>query len=296
MIGAGVAAVDGVDLTVATGAVFGLLGPNGAGKTTMIQMLLGNVFPTAGSAQIFGMAIGSLAVKRRIGFLPEKFQFHDFLTAEEFLHFHGRLSGMDWPDLRRRTDETLSIVGLTDRRKSRIREFSKGMQQRIGLAQAIIHNPDLVILDEPTSALDPIGRRQVRDIIGELKSRGTSVMLNSHLLSEVELSCDSLAIINKGKVIRQGTLDQLLTTRSVVEVEANDIGEETLRQIATIGSIIQSNGAHLTVGVERDEDIPAIAEAIVNTNAKLMHMSYQRESLEDFFIRTIEESGVSPSN
>lgn len=289
-------AVNDLDLRVPTGAVFGLLGPNGAGKTTTIQMLLGNVFATSGAASLFGMHVGDLRAKRRIGFLPEKFQFHDFLSAEEFLHFHGRLAGVDWAVLHRRTEEALEMVGLMERRRSKIREFSKGMQQRIGLAQAIVHDPDLVILDEPTSALDPIGRRHVRDIIGELKRRGKTVMLNSHLLSEVELSCDSLAIINKGSVIRQGSLDELLTTKSTVELEVRNFGPETERRICEFATLLSREGDAVTVEVGQDEHIPALAEAVVQTGAKLMQMTYKRETLEDFFIRSIEESGVSPTN
>src|SRR5579884_1565763 len=165
-------AVQDLDLTVARGQVFGFLGQNGAGKTTTINMLLGNVRPTSGSGSLLGAPIGDRATRRHLGFLPEKFQFHDFLTAEEFLDLHGRLYGLPAKRRRARTQATLEIVGLTSRRKSKIREFSKGMQQRIGLAQALLSDPDLVILDEPTSALDPIGRRDVRDIIHHLKAEG----------------------------------------------------------------------------------------------------------------------------
>jgi ABC-2 type transport system ATP-binding protein len=296
MLGKGVLAVDELDLTVPRGAVVGLLGPNGAGKTTSIQMVLGNVYPTSGTATVFGMRVGDPAAKRRLGFMPEKFQFHDFLSAEELLHFHGRLAGMHWTELRPRTEQTLELVGLWERRHSKIREFSKGMQQRIGLAQAILHEPDLVVLDEPTSALDPIGRRDVRNIIGHLRERGTTVLLNSHLLSEVELSCDTVAIMHKGRVVRQGTLDDLLTTRSIVQIEAQEVSDETLGRISEFATINSRSGDRLTVTVTADENIPALAEVIVSTHAKLMQMTYQRESLEDFFIRTIKETGESPGN
>ncbi|MEP0766010.1 MAG: ABC transporter ATP-binding protein [Fimbriimonadia bacterium] len=289
LLGKELVAVDGLDLSVERGSVFGLLGPNGAGKTTTIQMLLGNVRPTGGSGTLLGKPLGHTATKQHIGFLPEKFQFHDFLTAEEFLHFHGRLVGMDWPDLRRRTDEVLETVGLSDRRKSQIREFSKGMQQRIGLAQAILHQPALVILDEPTSALDPIGRRDVRDVIRHLKQRGATVMLNSHLLSEVEMACDSVAIINKGRVVRHGTLDSLLLSKSVVEVEARDVTQEALDALDRFARVISRDADRYTVAVSSDEDIPEVATTLVRHNAKLMQMHYQRESLEEFFIRTIQD-------
>lgn len=284
-------AVDDLNLQVPEGSVFGLLGPNGAGKTTTIQMILGNVFPTAGDATVFGKRVGDISAKRRLGFLPEKFQFHDFLTAEEFLYFHGRLAGMDWPNLRERTGAVLDLVGLADRRKSRIKGFSKGMQQRIGLAQAIIHDPELVILDEPTSALDPIGRKDVRDTISHLKEMGKTVMLNSHLLSEVEMACDSLAIINHGKVIRQGTLDELLSTRSTVEMEVRSMNEDTERRIASFATMQSREGDVITVGVQDDDQISALAEAVVNSGAKLMRLNYFRQTLEDYFMQAIEESG-----
>lgn len=289
LLGRELVAVDGLDLVVERGSVFGLLGPNGAGKTTTIQMLLGNVRPTAGGGSLLGKPLGHTATKQHIGFLPEKFQFHDFLTAEEFLHFHGRLVGMDWPDLRKRTDEVLETVGLADRRKSQIREFSKGMQQRVGLAQAILHQPALVILDEPTSALDPIGRRDVRDVIRHLSERGATVMLNSHLLSEVEMACDSVAIMNKGRVVRQGTLDSLLLSKSVVEVEACDVTDEALTALDRFARVIARDGDRYTVTVNADDDIPEVAATLVRHNAKLMQMHCQRESLEEFFIRTIED-------
>ncbi len=168
----GFTAVRGLDLTVPPGTVFGFLGPNGAGKTTTIMMLLGNVRPTAGTGTILGRPLGDRNARKRIGFLPEKFQFHEFLTAVEFLHLHGKLSGMSSIERAKRVPYVLERVGLGDRANSKLREFSKGMQQRIGLAQAILHNPELIILDEPTSALDPIGRRDVRDIVSELKAQG----------------------------------------------------------------------------------------------------------------------------
>jgi len=289
LLGKELVAVDSLDLVVERGSVFGLLGPNGAGKTTTIQMLLGNVRPTAGGGSLLGKPLGHTATKQHIGFLPEKFQFHDFLTAEEFLHFHGRLVGMEWPELRKRTDVVLETVGLVDRRKSQIREFSKGMQQRIGLAQAILHQPELVILDEPTSALDPIGRRDVRDVIRQLKQRGATVMLNSHLLSEVEMACDSVAIINKGRVVRHGPLDTLLLSKSIVELEARNVTAHALDELSRFARVLSHEGDRYTVAVNSDDDIPEVAAVLVRNDAKLMQMQYQRESLEEFFIRTIED-------
>src|SRR5574341_563075 len=187
-------AVRGLTLNVQQGEVFGFLGPNGAGKTTSIKMLLGLVAPTSGDARLLGAPTGDTAVRARIGFLPEHFRFHDWLTAREFLALHGQLYGMTSDALKSRIAELLELVGLTPFRDKQLRTFSKGMLQRIGLAQALLNHPALVFLDEPTSGLDPVGRRLVRDIIRDLRSRGTTVFLNSHLLSEVEITCARVAM------------------------------------------------------------------------------------------------------
>src|SRR5512134_224785 len=196
------AAVKGLTLQVSEGEVFGFLGPNGAGKTTSMKMLLGLVSPTSGSASLLGMPIRDRATLARVGFLPEHFRFQEWLTAGEFLQLHGELLGMEARDLKQRRAELLERVGLSPFRDKQLRTFSKGMLQRIGLAQALLNRPTLVFLDEPTSGLDPVGRRLVRDIIRELRSTGTCVFLNSHLLSEIEVTCDRVAFIRHGEVVR----------------------------------------------------------------------------------------------
>lgn len=287
-----ITAVDNLNLQVPQGTVFGFLGPNGAGKTTTIQILIGNVYPTAGEAFVLGLPAGALAAKRRLGFLPEKFQFHDFLTAEEFLRMHGRLARMEGAQLQKRLDEVLELVGLAERRKSKIREFSKGMQQRIGLAQAIIHDPDLVILDEPTSALDPLGRRRVREVVQYLKERGKTVFLNSHLLSEVERSCDQVAIIHKGRVIKQGALEELLVNRSVVSLELKRVEPRVLEAIAKVARKVQPiDERRVTAEVADEDDVPELVRAIVEAGGALMGLQAQRETLEDLFIQVVEGEG-----
>jgi ABC-2 type transport system ATP-binding protein len=285
-----VVAVDSLDLRVPQGCVFGFLGPNGAGKTTTIMMLLGNVYPTSGSFRIFGSSISNMDVRRRIGFLPEKFQFHELLTAEELLWFHGRLAGMDRHLLARRVPEVLEQVGLSERARSRVREFSKGMQQRLGIAQAILHDPDLIILDEPTSALDPLGRRDVRDLILHLKSQGKTVFLNSHLLSEVEMVCDEVAILRGGKVQRQGDLDMLLQLHPVVDVELRVPSERVMQAVRAMSAVLSQDGTRFTVEVQSDEDIPALARCIVEAGGDIMRFVPRRESLEDLFVRVVEET------
>ncbi len=291
--GTPIVAVESLDLQVPLGGVFGLLGPNGAGKTTTIQVLIGNVRPTSGEAFVLGYRAGAVQAKRKLGFLPEKFQFHDFLTAEEFLWMHGQLAKVNPKRLRKRIDEVLELVGLAERRKSRIREFSKGMQQRIGLAQAIIHDPELVILDEPTSALDPLGRRRVREVIQYLKEQGKTVILNSHLLSEVEMSCDRVAILNKGRVVKQGTLEELLVNRSVVTLELKQVTPAVLEALQRVAVKVDRIDEHRVVAeVASEEDVPLLARAVVlDAGGALMGMQAKRETLEDLFIQTVEGEG-----
>ena len=280
-------AVEALDLSVPRGQVFGFLGPNGAGKTTTIMMLLGNVRPSRGRGWLLGQPIGNREAKRRLGFLPEKFQFHDFLQADEFLELHGKLYGMPPKRRRERIDAALELVGLADRRKSRLSQFSKGMQQRIGLAQALLHEPELVILDEPTSALDPIGRRQVRDIILHLKARGATVFLNSHLLSEIEMTCDHVAILNRGRLVREGTLEQLLAPTARVELQVEGGDAELPAALAAVGEVREKGPGEYEVRVAEARRVPELAEVVVRCGGRLHAMIPQRESLEDFFIRAV---------
>lgn len=284
----GKAAVEHLSLEVAPGEVFGFLGPNGAGKTTTVKMLLGLVHPTSGIARILGKPLGDLETKAKIGFLPELFRFHDWMTGKEFLRFHGRLYGMDGGDLERRIPEVLELVGLLGRENERIRGYSKGMQQRIGLAQAILNRPRLVFLDEPTSALDPIGRREVREIIHHLKEQGTTVFLNSHLLSEVELTCDRVAIVNKGQVVRSGTLDELLNARLEVEIRLDALSSELLTQLSAIGRLVRTVGPTVYLEIPAEETLPKIAEAVVRSGARLYALKPERMSLEDLFVQLVE--------
>jgi ABC-2 type transport system ATP-binding protein len=281
-------AVHDLTLSIPAGHVFGLLGPNGAGKTTTINMLLGNIFPSAGSAKLLGQPTGHYEARRKVGFLPEKFQFHEFLTAEEFLDFHGKLYGMSAAARRGRIDEVLELVSLTDRRKSRIREFSKGMQQRIGLAQAVMNDPELVILDEPTSALDPLGRRQVRDIVSKLKDMGKTVLLNSHLLSEIEMTCDQVAILKNGAVIRQGKIDDLLAAPSTVQMRILNGTQPLQKALESLSRTVRIDGDQVTATITDEAVIPELVAAVVREGGKLMSLVPMRESLEDLFIRVVE--------
>jgi ABC-2 type transport system ATP-binding protein len=284
-------AVDGLNLEVRQGEVFGLLGPNGAGKTTTIRMLLGNVRPTSGRATLLGFPIGDIPVRSKIGFLPEKFQFHEFLTATELLRLHGRLTGMSGRGLETRIGWALDRVGLMQRAKSRIGDFSRGMQQRIGLAQALLNDPALVILDEPTSALDPLGRRDVRQIVEELREQGKTVLLNSHILSEIEATCDRVAILKDGAIVAQGAIAELAAVGAnvVVEVEAmNDAALQAVRQIVLKLRLERVPITRFTATLRSEHDLPDLAAALVANGVRLRALVPTRETLEEAYVRILE--------
>ncbi len=284
-------AVHDVTISVPQGEVFGFLGPNGAGKSTTMKMLLGLAFPTSGTAQILGQPLGSVAAKRRIGFLPEQFRFHEWLRGTEFLDFHGELCGVPRAERRRRIPELLDLVGLSGRGNDHLRGYSKGMLQRIGLAQALLNDPALVFLDEPTSALDPIGRREVRDIIRVLKGRGMTVFLNSHILSEVESVCDRVAIVDRGRVVRYGPLEELLRESLDVELVLGPHDATLTRQIAEFGVIeSQEQGQHhrLRVRIDSVDDVPALVDAIARAGVPIYGVTPHRRSLEDVFLGAVE--------
>ncbi len=279
-------AVADLTLSVGEGEVFGFLGPNGAGKSTAVKMLVGLVRPTSGDGRLFGRPLGDVEAKRRIGFLPELFRFHEWLAADEFLDFHGRLAGLDASQRRRRSAEVLQLVGLADRSRDRLSTFSKGMLQRIGIAQALIGDPDLVILDEPTSALDPIGRRDVRDLIHHLKTIGKSVFLNSHLLSEIEMVCDRVAIIDRGRVVREGRLADLLAEREL-DLTIGGLTPGLLDALASRWRVVSHSGSLVTLAIGSEEDAPEVAATILSRGGRLYAMTPTRRSLEDVFVQSV---------
>jgi ABC-2 type transport system ATP-binding protein len=286
-------AVDNLELTVPRGVTFGLLGPNGAGKTTTIQMILGLIRPSQGSAEVLGGRISELEVRRQIGFVPEKFQLPPFLSAEEFLHLQGRLFGLSGPRLAQRVNATLEQVGLSTRRRDRVSGFSKGMQQRLVLAQALLNEPTLLILDEPTSALDPVGRREVREIIKQAHDRGATVLLNSHLLSEVEAVCDQVAILRNGKLLRQGPIHALAGQSLRVDARVGGYGDGVASAVGPLVSQLtvhqrDAGQVELAFEVPGEEQLPAIAQAIVSSGASLYSLVPHHESLEDLFMRLVE--------
>ena len=285
------AAVKGLTLQVEQGEVFGFLGPNGAGKTTSIKMLLSLVMPTSGTAELLGAPLGDRAALARVGFLPEHFRFQEWLTANEFLELHGELLGMTSRDLNLRRDELLERVGLTEFRHKQLRTFSKGMLQRIGLAQALMNRPALVFLDEPTSGLDPVGRRLVRDIIHELSKEGTSVFLNSHLLSEIEVTCNRVAFIRHGEVVRVMEMSSLGKNLSMLTIRAAGLISAVVSGLEQWGDDIRTDGDLLTMTIRSEADLPEINNYLVARDVRVYGLIPNRLSLEEIFIETLGEDG-----
>ncbi len=279
-------ALAGVDLRVERGSVFGFLGPNGAGKSTLVKILTGLVHPSGGQAEVLGGRPGSRAVHRRLGYLPEQFRFPQWLTGRELLRLHGRLMGVESND-----SQLLELVGLDAAGDRRIGEYSKGMQQRLGLAQALVGDPELVFLDEPTSALDPLGRRHVRDILTHLRDRGITVFLNSHLLTEVERVCDRLAVIDRGSVIAQGATDDLLKGPGlrvrVGELPEGAFDDVTARLPSHVAPPTYVEGVVTIPGVAADE-VPGVVRTLVDGGVPVYEVTFARQSLEEAFVQLLQ--------
>ncbi len=284
-------AVKGLTLQIRQGEVFGFLGPNGAGKTTSIKMLVGLITPTSGRAALLGAALGDRRTRGRVGFLPEHFRFQEWLTAAEFLSLHGRLYGMRSADLSGRVPELLERVGLTGFRDRPLATFSKGMLQRIGLAQALLNRPALVFLDEPTSGLDPVGRILVRDIIRELRGEGTCVFLNSHLLSEIEVTCDRVAFISHGEVVRTLELASLETGRVTVVIRTGGLTPEAAAGLSAWAEDVSHQDGRLTLTARSEEVLPEINRYLVSKGVAVYEIAPKRLSLEELFIETVGKEG-----
>lgn len=280
-------ALAGLSMTVPRGEVFGFLGPNGAGKTTSVKLLLGLLRPTSGEAWLLGRPIGDLQTRRRIGYLPELFRYQGWLSAHEVLALHCELAPLPRASWKDEITSALETVGLTERANDRVSTFSKGMQQRLGLAAALVGEPELVFLDEPTSALDPVGRHDVREIIRGLASRGTAVFLNSHLLSEVEQVCDRVAVVDHGRVIASGTMDELLSG-TAVKVRVSGLGDADIAKLGSFGNI-DDEGAHLTFTNLKPDRVPELVAAIVALGGQVYEVTPRHQTLEDRFLQLLEE-------
>jgi len=286
-------ALRGVTLTVAPGEAVGLLGPNGAGKTTTVKILTGLVRPSSGTARLFGRPAGDPRARQRLGYLPELFRFPDWMTGQQVVDFHADLAGVSRPDRPARVAEVLEKVGLGARGRDRVGGYSKGMSQRLGLAQAIVGRPELLLLDEPTSALDPVGRRDVRELVSALKAEGVAVVLNSHLLTEVERVCDRVVVMDKGHVKFSGTLDELTGGGPTLHVTVGRVDDDLGPALAEFGrvSVAGSGDVQVTLGPPWD-DVPdeaaeQVAAAITRGPWGLRGLMVSRASLEDAFVAMV---------
>ncbi len=275
-------ALDGLDLLVEPGQVFGLLGPNGAGKTTTLKLILGLLRPDRGEVRLFGQPASNRAVRARLGYLPENPYFYDYLTAEEFLDFYGRLQGLTRVERQAKVRATLERVGLASRASTALRKFSKGMVQRLGLAQAIQHDPELVILDEPMSGLDPIGRREVRDLILELRRSGRTVFFSSHILQDAEMICDRVAVLDRGRLRATGRLGDLVSS-------AVRWFEVSVRGAMPVGAfdVLSSEGVEHLLRVPNVDALGQLLEATRRAGGQVLSVWPRRDTLEDLFLREI---------
>lgn len=285
-----VRALDGLSLTVNKGEVFGFLGANGAGKTTTLKLLMRLIFPTSGTARILDCDIADVSMHARIGYLPENPYFYDYLTALEFLDFCGEISGIPNPERSNRAKQLLTHVGLKETRwKTQLRKFSKGMLQRVGLAQALINDPEIVFLDEPMSGLDPIGRREVRDLISALRQDGKTVFMCSHILSDIEVLCDRVAILKGGRLAQVGTLDDLrqqATGQNLIEVVVGSTDKAALEQYLPNQNKFKLNStpAGLRVEVTDEKEVDIVIAALRKTGGTLVSVQPVRQSLEQLFL------------
>jgi ABC-2 type transport system ATP-binding protein len=273
-------------LTIGRGEVVGLLGANGAGKTTSVKLLLGLARPTSGAANLLGLPLGSREARRRIGYLPELFRYPDWLTALEVIDVHARLLGVPAAQRRAQARDVLDRVGLGARAGDRVGSFSKGMQQRLGLGVALTGAPELVVLDEPTSALDPIGRHDVRAIIEDLRGRGTAVLLNSHLLTEVERVCDHIAVVDRGTIVARGTIDAMLGAGTSLRLRLGNAGQAVDTALARYGALTREPPWIAVAGV-RDADVPRVVAELVALGADVFGVEIVRSTLEERFIELL---------
>src|SRR3989337_200615 len=283
-----VAALKGLNLEVNEGEIFGFLGANGAVKTTTIKILMGLIYPTAGKAWILNKEAADVEVKNCIGFLPEQPYFYDYLTSREFLLFYGQLFGLAGDELRARMNNLLSLVGLEDASDLQLRKFSKGMLQRIGIAQALRNQPDLIVLDEPMSGLDPIGRKEIRDIILRLKEDGKTVFFSTHIIPDVEMICDRVGILMKGELINVGRSDEIMDARvKYVDIIARNVSRESLAHIEAMGSSVYETGEHVSLKVQDEYNVDAILQVIRDGKGRVVSVIPQRETLEEYFMKKI---------
>ena len=288
----GKSALENLTIDVRRGEIFGLVGPNGSGKTTTLKLLLGLLTPTSGTVEIFGRGPRDVAVKQRIGFLPDGPYFYDHLNSYEVLDFYGKLFGYDAPYRKARSEELLDMVGLNPAdRKRPIRTYSKGMMQRVGLAQALINDPELLFLDEPTTGLDPIGARAMKDAILQVRDRGKTVLLCSHLLADVQAICDRVAIVSEGKLVKFGTVDELVGRSQSFEIFAGGLGEAALNAARVQGIEVENLDGSLLLRAQSSEQLDGVLSFVREQGGHTLDVKGHSETLEDVFVRSVRSDG-----
>ncbi len=284
-----VTALDDFSLEVESGQIFSLLGPNGAGKTTFIKILLSLAHPTSGSASILGERLPSVRIRSRIGYLPENHRYPGYLTGEQVLRLFGRLSGVSHAAVETRITPLMQMVGMDQWKSMKVKKYSKGMLQRVGLAQALINEPDVVFLDEPTDGVDPVGRKEIRDILKNLKNRGKTIFLNSHLLSEVELISDRVAILDRGKLLKTGTVDELTTAESRYQIGfVPPLPDMFLREAEALVIAISYGPEALTAELKSTRELNRLIDLLRRHGVELTSISRQRSTLEESFLSLLK--------
>ena len=292
-----VKALQGVSLIVKPGKIFGLLGPNGAGKTTFVKILLGILYPSSGSAFLFETNVKNPIARTRVGYLPENHRFPEFLTGGAFLDYCGRLSGLKNKNKRLElAEKLLEQVKMLEWKKTRTKKYSKGMLQRLGLAQALLHNPDIIFLDEPTDGVDPIGRKEIRDLLIKLKEQGKTIFLNSHLLSEVEMICDEVAILNKGTLVTQGSVTDLTTSKLRYKIDVSISDSSLVKQIQDQVLAAEAQNGSLELEVSGTEQLNEIIDLLRQNSLLIRGIAPFKQTLEESFFQAIQSAEMSDLN
>ncbi len=286
----GIEALKGITLKVEPGQIYGLLGQNGAGKSTMIKILLGIVRKTDGEAFLLGYPAGHAEVRKRVGYLPEDHSFPGYHTGESLLHFYGELYGMNRPDRIKRIAESLDIVGLGKRGSSKIKTYSKGMKQRLGIAQSFFHDPEVIFLDEPTDGVDPVGRKEIRELLATLKAEGRTIFVNSHLLAEIELMCDRVAIMHKGEIVRTGTVAELTKTVERFSITLAPGAVFPVTEVKALGFKVEPDGDVTHIELASGQSIDSVLDFLASKSLRLRNVSESKQTLEDTFMELVESA------
>ena len=286
----GIDALKGISLQVEPGQIYGLLGQNGAGKSTMVKILLGIVRITSGDAYLLGNPAGTTEVRKRVGYLPEDHSFPGYHTGESLLHFYGELYGMNRADRVKRIAESLDIVGLAKRGRSKIKTYSKGMKQRLGIAQSFFHDPEVIFLDEPTDGVDPVGRKEIRELLATLKDEGRTVFVNSHLLQEIELMCDRVAIMHKGEIVRTGTVAELTKTVERFSISLAPGTPFPAAEVKALGFSVESDDEETHIELKPGQSIDTVIDHLNAKGFRLRGVRESKQSLEDIFMELVEKA------